>query len=203
MMTMIEKIVMLHHHQTVRLFFFVSLLLLCLAGCGRVNVEADNRYGFTRGAAVVTVPLPEGGKSGSVKAGEVPVWSVDDGSTLTVLRRGAKERVRLIGIDAPGLDQAPWGEQSRDALKKLVEGKSVRLAMDARKHDQDSVLLAYVYEKDVLVNLEMVRQGQAMISSVPPNAAHLAEFQQAQAEAQKARRGIWDRDKPFIPPSSL
>src|SRR2546426_471970 len=98
---------MLHHPQMVRLFFFVSLVLLCLAGCGIVNVEADNRYGFTRGAAVVTVPLPSADRAGSVKPGEVPVWSVNDGATLTVLLRGAKEQVRLIGIEAPALDQAP------------------------------------------------------------------------------------------------
>jgi micrococcal nuclease len=193
---------MLYDQQTVRLFFFVSLLLLCFAGCGHVNVEADNRYGFTRGAAVVTVPLPDGAKHGNAKPGEIPVWSVDDGATLTVLQRGAKQRVRLIGIEAPALDQAPWGEQSRDALKHLVEGKSVRLAMEARKHDQNGSLLAYVYDGDVFVNLEMLRQGYAMIAAAPPNVAHLAEFQKTQAEAQEAGRGIWNREKPFVPPSS-
>ena len=190
------------HSPRICLSFSFALMLFGITACGHVSVEADNKYGFTRGAAVVTVPLPNAERAGGIKPGEVPVWSVDDGATLTVLQRGAKQRVRLIGIEAPALDQAPWGDQSRDALKRLVEGKSVRLAMDARKHDQDSRLLAYIYDGDVFVNLEMVRQGQAMISTVPPNAEHLEKFQKAQVEAQEAGRGIWDREKPLVPLSS-
>jgi hypothetical protein len=37
----------------------------------------------------------------------------------------------------------------------------------------------------MLVNLEMVRQGQAVIYTVPPNVAHVDEYRQAQTEARE------------------
>ena len=49
----------------------------------------------------------------------------------------------------------------------------------------------------MLVNLEMVQQGEAVIYTVPPNVAHVDEYRKAQAEAREVGRGVWDRDKPL------
>src|SRR5207253_6190876 len=124
------------------------------------------------------------------------VVSVHDGDSITVLIDGRKEKVRLIGIDAPELDQAPWGVQARDALRGLVDGKTVRLETDITIRDQYRRLLAYVYVGEMLVNLELVRQGQAVLYTLPPNVAHIEEYRQAQQEAREAERGVWDREKP-------
>jgi endonuclease YncB( thermonuclease family) len=43
----------------------------------------------------------------------------------------------------------------------------------------------------------MVRQGQAVFYTVPPNVAHAEEYRKAQAEAREAGRGVWDREKPL------
>lgn len=117
--------------------------------------------------------------------------SVHDGGTLTVLIGERKETVRLIGIDAPELDQAPSGPQARDVLRGLVEGKTVRLETDVTVRDQNKRLLAYVFAGDLFVNLEMLRQGQALIYTVPPNVAHEEEYRKAQEEARLAGRGVW------------
>ena len=43
----------------------------------------------------------------------------------------------------------------------------------------------------------MIRQGQAVMYTVPPNVAHVEEYQKAQAEARDAGRGVWDQKQPL------
>ena len=127
-----------------------------------------------------------------------PVIGVHDGDTITVLIDDkTKERIRLIGIDAPEKGQEPWGKESYKAMRQLVEGKRVRLETDVTKRDQYKRLLAYVYAGDTFVNLEMVRQGQAVVYTVPPNVAHVEEYRKAQVEAREAGRGVWNPYQPL------
>ena len=189
----------------------VALLLLLplsvLSACNSVSVGADNKYGQTRGVGMVGVPIET--VTDQVKAAttrrssdlEGPVsarvLSVHDGNTITVQLEDRKDKVRLIGIDAPEIDQAPWGVQARDVLRGLVDSKTVRLETDITERDQYRRLLAYVYVGEMLVNAEMVRQGQAVPYTVPPNVAHVEDYQKAQQEAREAGRGVWDREKPL------
>ena len=187
----------------------LSLLpfLLSAAACSNVSVGADNRYGYSRGVATVNVPIDavaDEVKAVTAKRSrdiEGPltgqVISVHDGDTLTVLIDGRKEKVWLIGIDAPELDQAPWGVWARDALRRLVDRKTVRLETDITARDQYKRLLAYVYVGDLFVNLEMVRQGQAVLYTVPPNVAHVEEYRKAQEEAREAGHGVWNPAQPL------
>ena len=125
------------------------------------------------------------------------VLSVHDGDTITVQLEDRKENVRLIGIDAPELHQAPWGKVSREALKAIVEGKQVRLETDVTVRDQYKRLLAYVYVGEMLVNLELVRQGQAVLYTVPPNVVHVEDYRKAEQEAREAGRGVWNQAQPL------
>jgi micrococcal nuclease len=67
----------------------------------------------------------------------------------------------------------------------------VRLELDVQPRDQYGRLLAYVYVGEVVVNAELVRQGYALLSTVPPNVTHEALFVRLQREAREARRGLW------------
>ena len=87
--------------------------------------------------------------------------------------------------------------QARDALRELVDGKTVRLETDITIRDQYRRLLAYVYVGGILVNLEMIRQGQAVLHTVPPNAVHVEEYRKAQSEARQAGRGVWGQQNPL------
>lgn len=181
--------------------------LLSAAACSTISVGADNKYGQTRAVGMVGVSIDA--VADQVKAvttrrssdveGPVSgrVVSVHDGDTLTVLIDGRTEKVRLIGMDAPELAQLPWGEQARDALQALVEGKTVRLETDITPRDPYKRLLGYVYAGERFVNLEMIRQGQAVMYTVPPNVAHVEEYRMAQAEARDAGRGVWDQKQPL------
>ena len=187
--------------------FLVLLPLSVLPACNSVSVGADNKYGQTRGVGMVGVPIDTvadqvkavTAKRSSDIEGPVSalVLSVHDGDTITVQLEDRKEKVRLIGIDAPLLDQVPWGVQARDALRGLLDGKTVRLETDIAIRDQYKQLLAYIYVGDLFINAEMIRHGQAVLYTVPPNGAHVEEYREAQTEAREAGRGVWNPDKPL------
>jgi micrococcal nuclease len=178
------------------------ILLLLLSACSGVSVGGDNRYGYPRGGAVVHFPLETksqphdpGFHDAMLITGQVV--SVHDGDTITVQLSDRREKIRLIGSDAPEIGQAPWGEQSRDALKALVNGRQVTLETDVAVRDPYGQLLAYVYVDSLFINTEMVRQGQALLHIVPPNVAHVEEYRKAQEEARQAGRGVWDANQPL------
>jgi endonuclease YncB( thermonuclease family) len=43
---------------------------------------------------------------------EVQVIKVHDGDTLTLMINGRMRKTRLIGIDAPEMNQRPWGRRA-------------------------------------------------------------------------------------------
>ena len=177
------------------------LLLAFLALPGCIGVSGDvTPQGQDQSRVVLAVPLDrpysyrqQDGDKRLTAQGFLrgQVVSVHDGNTLTVLIEGRTEKIRLIGVDRPEVAHSQWGEQARETLKALVEGKTIRLETDITLRDQDKRLLAYVYTAELLVNAEMIRQGQACIHTVPPNVAHVEEYRKAQAEAREARRGMW------------
>ena len=117
------------------------------------------------------------------------VKSVYDGDTLTADCREGEVKVRVFGIDAPEMGQEPWGTQSRDAFRRIVNrGDAVRL----RVIDQDRYgrTVAQVFADDRDAGLEMVRLGRAVVYEQYNDSA---SYRQAEAEARQARRGIWAR----------
>ena len=186
--------------------FLILLAFLALPGC--IGVSGDvTPQGQDQSQVVLAVPLdrpytfrqPDPDQRLTARGGflRAQVVSVHDGGSITVLIDNRQEKVRLIGIDAPKLDQVPWGVQARDALRGLVDGKTVRLETDITIRDQYKRLLAYIYVGEMLVNLEMIRQGQAVISTMAPNVAHVEEYRKAQSQAREAGRGVWDQEKPL------
>jgi micrococcal nuclease len=123
---------------------------------------------------------------------EADVTRVVDGDTIVV----GDERVRLIGIDTPetvkpGTPVQCFGREASAELKRLVEGRRVRLERDVEERDRYGRLLAYVYRGDVFVNAELVRRGYASVATFPPNVRHVDLFVRLQREARAAGRGLW------------
>jgi micrococcal nuclease len=190
--------------------FLILLAFLAPSGC--IGVTGDvTPQGQDQSRVVLAVPLdrpytfrqPDPDQRLTARGGflRAQVVSVHDGGTITVLIDNRQEKVRLIGIDAPELDNLRWGVQARDALRGLVDGKTVRLETDITIRDQYRRLLAYVYVGEILINLEMIRLGQAVLYTVPPNVAHVEEYRKAQSEARQAGRGVWNQQKPLDVPT--
>jgi micrococcal nuclease len=138
-------------------------------------------------------------------ADTVAVHSVNDGDTISAAVSGHFEKIRLIGIDAPEIGQEPWGEIAKRRLKEMIVSSSwkVTIEYDIDKRDKYGRLLAYLRTKDGrMVNREMLREGYAVIFTLPPNMKYAAEFIAAERYARKRKIGIWSRngikEKPVV-----
>ena len=131
--------------------------------------------------------------------GRATVLRVIDGDTIVVRIAGTEEHVRLLGIDTPEThkEDTPvecYGPEAADRLHALLpDGAVVRLVRDVEARDRYGRLLAYVYRDGdgLFVDLAMVADGYAGTLAIRPNLAHSRELDEAAAEAQAARRGLW------------
>lgn len=162
-----------------RLLFLLPLLAVALAAPIAVALAPD--------------PAPQVALAPAGKHLEGLVVSNHDGDTLTLkLDGGRVEKVRLLGIDTAEMAQGVWGARARDFLSQLVKGKRVKVRFDVQERDRYGRLLGYVYTQDgTFVNLELVRQGYAMVLTYPPNVAHVEAFTAAQHQARASRLNIW------------
>ena len=116
-----------------------------------------------------------------------------DGDTVMVLHDKKKTTVRLAGIDAPEKLQA-YGPASRDALAALVLRKEVRVT--AKAVDDYGRVVGWLQVGNINVNEEQLRRGMAWEFSHYHSDKSLIAMQ---AEAQRARRGLWAAANP-VPP---
>jgi micrococcal nuclease len=118
------------------------------------------------------------------------VERVADGDTFTC-RDG--RRVRLLGVDTPELAQGEPGRQSHAALRRLLPlGATVRLERDVAARDRFGRELAYVWTGSRMVNEILVREGWAMIYTLPPNVKYADRLERAQKAARSAGAGLWE-----------
>jgi micrococcal nuclease len=130
---------------------------------------------------------------------EAVVVEVIDGDTVDLDIAGARERVRLLGVDAPesvhpSVPVQCFGVEASAALVELLPpGSIVRLERDVEARDRYDRLLLYVYRAadDLPVNLWLVRNGLADIAVYEPNTAHAPELTKARGEARAGGTGLW------------
>lgn len=127
------------------------------------------------------------------------VERVIDGDTLSVYLGwgGKKEKVRLLGIDAP--EKSPtekaecYSSQASEKLKKLAANNFVLLEKDKlQKDDKDKYgrLLRYVVLFDnTSVNEEMVKGGYAR--AYPSLISRVEEYKKLEAAAREKKAGMW------------
>jgi micrococcal nuclease len=118
------------------------------------------------------------------------VERVGDGDTF-FCRDGRK--VRLLGIDTPELGQGEPGRQAHAALERLIpRGTAVRLEKDVAPRDRFGRDLAYVWTGSRMVNERLVREGWAVLYTLPPNVKYAGRLERAQKEARAAHAGLWE-----------
>mmetsp|Transcript_46099 Transcript_46099/g.139753 ORF Transcript_46099/g.139753 Transcript_46099/m.139753 type:complete len:197 (-) Transcript_46099:54-644(-) len=121
--------------------------------------------------------------------------------------------VRIAAIDAPevahfGKKGQPFGKEATAFAEGLVQGKVVHLKLLAR--DQYGRVVAMVYYQSVRLfppslranlSLEMLRNGFAVLYRQGGVAydGMKDEFERVEAEAKKAKRGLWKQSKIQLP----
>lgn len=129
---------------------------------------------------------------------EVKVTRVVSGQTLEVTSSEQKMlRVRLIGIDAPDLQQQPWGEAAKERLEAIALNQFVLLEFDVQDQDTFGRRIAYVWQDSVLLNEKLVAEGYVLILRRSPNNKYDQRLERAQEWARLMGRGIWNPQKPM------
>jgi len=114
------------------------------------------------------------------------VVGVQDGDTITVLTSDNHQiKIRFAEIDAPELSQ-PYGKKAKQLLSRMVFGKEVFITPVTI--DKYRRIVARVSQGHRDINLAMVENGAAWAYR-----KYLTDpaFLEAEAEARKARTGLW------------
>ena len=125
---------------------------------------------------------------------EVQVVKVHDGDTVTLMINGRMRKTRLIGIDAPEMNQRPWGRKAKEHLIDIMNHTSWLVTVETDEVNQDKYgrVLAYLRtNNNELVNERMVRDGFAVLFTIRPNVRYRAALSRAQRLAQQEMKGIW------------
>jgi micrococcal nuclease len=149
-------------------------------------------------------PLDQSQAHAAGRTGEAHVLEVNDGDTVTLRMDDKTYRTRLIGIDAPELDQRPWGYRAKDHLIEIMTHTdwTVYVETDIVKHDKYDRLLAYLWTRQKeLINEWMVLDGHAVLFTIPPNVKYANRFARAEKRARQEKKGIWEpkglKESPF------
>jgi micrococcal nuclease len=132
--------------------------------------------------------------------GSFAVKKISDGDTFWIYNGTSEgEKIRLIGVDAPESKnvfkkkKGYFGTEAKEYLTNLLKGKRVKLEYDVDRKDQYGRTLAYVYFEDgTFVNATLVKNGYAMVMTIPPNVKFADEFVKLQQEARENNRGLWN-----------
>jgi endonuclease YncB( thermonuclease family) len=128
------------------------------------------------------------------------VVAIADGDTVTVLDASkGQHRIRLQGIDTPERAQ-DFGARSKESLSGMVFGKEVRVEYE--KLDQYGCVLGKVMAGGRDVNLEQVKAGMAWHYKYYEREQRAVDrklYADAELEARKAKRGLWEMPEPTPP----
>lgn len=126
------------------------------------------------------------------------VESVYDGDTAWVVCNGQREKLRLYCIDAPEMQQKPWGTQSRDHLRSII-GDTV--SVERVEMDRYGRTVARIWSGDLDLNGQMLRDGWAVVY---PKYCPKSEsvYRRLEVSAQNRDDGIWvnngEQTKPWV-----
>ncbi len=189
-------------------YFFLTLLLLLVVVFYNTNHNnpKDDTLTPTEDTQLKTAdPTGDIFPNQATKAGETdtpdntPLYEVVrviDGDTIEVLIDGEKKTVRYIGMNTPETVHPSkpvecFGIEASNKNKELVSGKKVRLVKDVSETDKYGRLLRYVYVDDTFINLILVQEGYANVSSYPPDVTFSEKFRKAEQEARESKLGLW------------
>lgn len=131
---------------------------------------------------------------------EVKVVTIVDADEVTVKQEnGTTFVVRILGIK--GFDPSSnepqmsgFGQASLDGLKRMAEGRMVKIQFQKFKQDRVGRVLAYIAIGDKDIGLELVRQGHVVVYTRYPF-DRMDAYLGVEAEAQSRRAGLWANEK--------
>ncbi|RJQ55730.1 MAG: nuclease [Nitrospiraceae bacterium] len=131
------------------------------------------------------------------------VTKVSDGDTVTIRPfTGKLFKCRLYGIDAPevshnGKPGQPHGRAAERELGNLVLHSTVDIILTGdSSYDREICILK---KNGLEINREMVKRGYAWAYLQYLKRPYASEYIEAENEARKMRRGLWQETNPTPP----
>jgi micrococcal nuclease len=124
------------------------------------------------------------------------VVAVADGDTLTVMRNGRGEKIRLYGIDTPEKRQ-DYGRKAKRSTSDMVFGRMVEV--EGMAVDRYGRTVAVISVNGVCLNEELVRSGYAWVYRRYCRSARCAGWLRHEQAARAAGIGLWSLPDP-VPP---
>ena len=127
------------------------------------------------------------------------VIDVNSGDVITIVNLNRPVRVKLVGVDAPEMDQA-FGDAAKKHLSDLIHEKSV--VVEYSGIAADGSVSGRVLLNDADIGAQMIRDGAAWFD--PNNLSNLSGkdreiYQHSEKAARDERRGLWQADDPTAP----
>jgi len=137
--------------------------------------ESDNRYWMRNNSGGWTFGVKDSEK-GELWSGYIK--NVVDGDTVDVhFNICGIQRVRLVGIDAPDINEDGY-EEAKEFLNVTCMWEEVKRDVDDEKqYDPYYRILAVVYVNGTNVNEKMVRAGYAEVMYIPPSEFDCREWE--------------------------
>lgn len=142
-------------------------------------------------------------------AGEIDtIWvsarlvKVVSGQTIEVIipeGNNQSQRVRIIGINTPKVEDRLWNERVQTRLKELVKGDRASTALRDRltleiendEPDRYNRIFAHVWQDDILIGEQLAKEGYVLANTQYPHKYSDRIFH-AQEYARILGYGIWD-----------
>jgi len=126
----------------------------------------------------------------------VQVLRVVSGQTLEAISMGETLRVRLAGIEAPDIQQHPWGQAAKKHLQAMLSNKTATLELDGQP-DRFGRQWAYVWQNGKLLNEELLKEGYVLWDGRSPDRKYDDRLEKAQAWGRIMGHGIWNDKQPM------
>src|SRR5215510_202457 len=138
-----------------------------------------------------------GGRATAGTTYRATVVDTIDGDTIVVqFTDGARETVRLLGVDTPETHHPRkpvqcYGPEASAYTRARLLGRGITLERDAELRDKYGRMLAYVIFDGARYNDELLRLGYARLLVIAPNGSHSRTMLAEELEAQHERQGLW------------
>jgi micrococcal nuclease len=125
---------------------------------------------------------------------------VDRAISGNTIELSTKQKVRLIGLDAPSWEQKPWGNTAKERLDAIIQQHNHQFSLELEASDTkatDGRQYGYLWQNNLLINEQLIREGHALAVTKYANPQYEQQLVQAQAYARLTGVGIWNPEAPM------